>query len=132
MSAFSPVPTWLRTYFENRVGRVLEHPVKRYILVEYHSGPRLAGELQAFLNHAGELLAQRGWNKLHAHTGTMAALTAEEITSLTDYWATQKYASTDLYSAMLLPHEVFAQLSYRGTGSIMRPLTISNLVKRNR
>lgn len=120
---FSPASTSLHTYFENPVGRVLEHPVEHYIRVEYCTGPRQAGELQAFLNHAGELLAQRGWDKLLHHEGSMAALTPEEIASISDYWSTQKHSPTDLYGAMLLPHEVFAQLSWKGNGLTMRPLT---------
>ena len=118
----SPVPTLLRTYFENPVGRVLEHPTEQYIQVEYRTGPRKMGELQAFLNHAGALLAQHGWDKLQQHAGGIAALTPEEIESLTSYWSTQTHSSTDLYGAMLLPHEVFAQLSWKGNGATMRPL----------
>jgi hypothetical protein len=124
MSAFSPAPTLLHTYFENPVGRLLEHPVEHYIQVEYHTGPRQLGELQAFLNHAGKLLAQRGWDKLQHHEGRMPALTPEEVTLITDYWSNQKHSSTDLYGAMLLPHEVFAQLSWKGKGLTMKPLTV--------
>ncbi|RZK31091.1 MAG: hypothetical protein EOO63_05045 [Hymenobacter sp.] len=123
MSTFSPATPLLRTYFENPVGRLLEHPTEQYIRVEYRTGPRQLGELQTFLNHAGALLAQRGWDKLQHHEGSMAALTLEEITSITDYWSTQKHSPTDLYGAMLLPHEVFAQLSWKGNGLAMRPLT---------
>jgi hypothetical protein len=119
------MPILLHTYFENPVGRLLEHPVERYIQVEYGTGPRQTGELQAFLNHAGQLLAQHGWDKLQHHEGKMAALTPEEVTSITDYWSTQKHSSTDLYGAMLLPHEVFAQLSWKGKGSTMQPLTVA-------
>lgn len=123
MSALDSTPTTLHTYFENQAGRLLEHPVERYIHVEYRTGSRQVGELQAFLNKAGELLAQRGWDKLHHHEGHMSALTSEEITMLTDYWATKEHAPTDLYGAMLLPHEVFAQLSWKGKGATMRSLT---------
>jgi hypothetical protein len=123
VSTFSPAPTPLRTYFENPVGRLLEHPVEQYIQVEYRTGPRQLGELQAFLNHAGELLAQRGWDKLQHHEGRMDALTPEEIMLITDYWSNQKHSPTDLYGAMLLPHEVFAQLSWKGNGLSMRPLS---------
>ena len=126
MSTFSPAPALLHTYFENPVGRVLEHPVEQYFQLEYRTGPRQMGELQAFLNHAGELLAQRGWGKLAHHEGTMEALTPEETTLIVDYWSTQKHSPTDLYGALLLPHEVFAQLSWKGDGSTMRPLTISS------
>lgn len=119
----------LHTYFENPVGRLLEDPVEQYILVEYRTGPRQLGELQAFLNHAGTLLAQRGWDKLQHHKGVMAAFTPEEITWITNYWSTNKHSATDIYGAMLLPHEVFAQLSWKGNGSTMRPLTVSGAGK---
>lgn len=122
MSTFNPVSLPLRTYFENPVGRLLEHPVEQYIQVEYCTGPRQVGELQAFLNQAGKLLAQRGWDKLQYHEGSMAALTPEEIAVIANYWSTQKHSPTDLYAAMLLPHEVFAQLSWKGNGSTARPL----------
>ena len=126
MSTFSPAPTSLRTCFENPVGRLLEHPIERYIQVEYRTGPRQMSELRAFLNHAGKLLAQRGWDMLQHHEGKMAALTPEEIRWITDYWFTQKHSATDLYGAMLLPHEVFAQLSWKGNGSTTRPLAMAS------
>jgi hypothetical protein len=130
VSTFNPVSARLRTYFENPVGRLLEHPVEQYIQVEYLTGPREVGELQAFLNHAGALLAQRGWDKLQHHEGKMAALTPEETTLLVDYWSTQTHSPTDLYGAMLLPHEVFAQLSWKGNGLTMPPL--ANFIKSDR
>jgi hypothetical protein len=116
MSTFNPVSTPLHTYFENPVGRVLEHPVEHYIQVEYCTGPRKTGELQVFLNHVGELLAQRGWDKLQYHEGSIPDLTPEEITLMATYWSTQRHSPTDLYGALLLPHEVFAQLSWKGNG----------------
>jgi hypothetical protein len=54
----------------------------------------------------------------------MATLTPEEIALTTDYWFTQKHFPTDLYGALLLPHEVFAQLSWKGDGSTMRFLAL--------
>jgi hypothetical protein len=121
---FNPISTVLHTYFENAVGRLLEHPIERYISVEYHKGPRQLSELQYFLSHAGQLLAQRGWDKLHSHNGMMAAFTAEELAWIIEYWSTKTHRPTDLYSAMLLPHDVFARLSWKGSGSTMQPLTI--------
>jgi hypothetical protein len=111
------LPIGLHTYFENAVGRLLEHPVERYITVEYHTGPRQLGELQAFLSHAGRLLAQHGWDQLRSAKGMMAAFTADELVWIIDYWSTKTHRSTDLYSAMLLPHDVFARLSWKGTSS---------------
>jgi hypothetical protein len=125
VSTFNPVSARLRTYFENPVGRLLEHPFEQYIQVEYGTGPRQAGELQTFLNHAGELLAQHGWDKLQQQ-GSLTALTPEEITAIVNYWATQRHSPTDLYGALLLPHEVFAQLSCKGNGSTMRPIAVAS------
>jgi hypothetical protein len=113
------LPIGLHTYFENAVGRLLEHPVERYITVEYHTGPRQLGELQAFLSHAGQLLAQHGWDELRSAKGMMAAFTADELVWIIDYWSTKTHRPTDLYSAMLLPHDVFARLSWKGTSSII-------------
>jgi hypothetical protein len=118
------MPAVLHTYFENAVGRLLEHPVEQYILVEYRTGPRKLSELQAFLNHAGQILAQRGWDNVQRHEGMMAACTPEEIAWITEYWNTKTHCRTDLYGAMLLPHDVFAQLSWKGSGSTMQPLTV--------
>jgi hypothetical protein len=114
------IPSLLHTYFENAVGRLLEYPVELYISVEYHAGPRQLDELQSFLNQAGQLLAQRGWDKLRSDKGMMAAFTAEELAWIIEYWATKKHRPTDLYSAMLLPHDVFARLSWKGASSIIQ------------
>jgi hypothetical protein len=114
------IPSLLHTYFENAVGRLLEHPVEQYISVEYHTGPRQLGELQSFLNQAGQLLAQHGWDKLRSDKGMMAAFTAEELSWIIEYWSTKKHRPTYLYSAMLLPHDVFARLSWKGTNSIIQ------------
>lgn len=112
---FNPASTTaLSTYFENPVGRLLEHPVSNCISVEYSQGPRKPSELQAFLTEAGQLLAARGWDKLLGDQTLMAPFTPEETEWITDYWQTKKPKRTDLlYGAMLLPHDVFAQLSWK-------------------
>lgn len=112
----------LHTYFENSVGRLLEHPAGHYISVEYRTGPRQLSELQAFLSHAGQLLARRGWDKLLSHQGLMTPFTPEEIEWITGYWRTKAQQRTDmLYGALLLPHEVFARLSWKGGRSTTLP-----------
>ncbi len=104
------------TYFENAVGRLLAHPAGHYIAVEYHHGPRQLHELQAFLTHAGELIARWGWDKLLSPQATMPAFTSEEIAWLGAYWRTKSPQRTHLlYGALLLPHEVFAHLSWKGS-----------------
>jgi hypothetical protein len=125
----SPIPTVLHTYFENAVGRLLEHPVEQYVLVEYRTGPRQLSELQAFLNQAGQLLAQRGWDNVQRHEGMMAAFTPAELAWITEYWSSKTHRPTDLYSAMLLPHDIFAQLSWKASGPTMQPLSVLSLVR---
>lgn len=106
----------LHTYFENSVGRLLEHPADHYIVVEYRVGPRQLSELQDFLTHAGQLLAHRGWDKLLSHQGLMSTFTPEEVEWVTGYWRTKEQHQTAmLYGALLLPHEVFALLSWRSS-----------------
>jgi hypothetical protein len=115
------------TYFENSVGRLLEDPAGQYISVEFHTGPRQLSELQAFLSHAGQLLAHRGWDKLRTHQSLMGAFTPEEIEWITGYWRKKTQQCTNmLYGALLLPHEVFAHLSWKGGRSAAIPLVSSN------
>jgi hypothetical protein len=110
------VSTTLRTYFENSVGCLLEHPTEGFIEVHYHTGPRQLSELHVFLNQAGQLLAQRGWNKVRGTENLLPAFTSEELEWVTEYWLSKQYQGTDLYSALLLPHEVLARLSWKGNG----------------
>lgn len=115
----NPIPTPpAYTYFENPVGRLLEHPAGHYISVEYHDGPRQLSELQAFLTHAGLLLARCGWDKLLGQQGLMGAFTPEEIEWAAGYWRTKTAQPIALlYGALLLPHEVFLHLSWKGGAS---------------
>lgn len=102
------------TYFENSLGRLLEHPAGHYITIEFRSGPRQLLELADFLTHAGQLLARWGWDKLLGHQGLMASFTFEETEWLAAYWCGQaSYSVALLYGAQLLPHEVFARLSWK-------------------
>jgi hypothetical protein len=102
----------LRLYFENPVGRLYEQPLGQYVLVEYHAGPRKFSELQAFLQHAGQLLQRHGWHKLLGDQRRMAPFTPEEVAWVTGFWLTSAQRRTSvLYGAVLLPHDVFARLS---------------------
>ncbi len=102
----------LRLYYENSVGRLLEQPAGQYVVVQYHPGPRKLNELQAFLTHAGQLLSRQGWHKLLGDQRLMAPFTPEEIAWVTEYWLTSAQRRTsELYGAVLLPHDVFARLS---------------------
>lgn len=102
------------TYFKNSVGCLLAHPAGHYITVEYYPGPRQLSDLQAFLAHAGQLLARWGWDKLLGQQGQMAPLTQEEMNWLTQFWRSKAQTRSDiLYGALLLPHDAFAHLSWR-------------------
>jgi hypothetical protein len=101
------------TYFENSLGRLLEHPAGHYIAIEYYPGPRIFSELVDFLTHAGQLLAHWGWDKLLGYQGLMAPFTSEETELVATLWGSQAtYSVALLYGAQLLPQEVFARLSW--------------------
>ncbi|WP_426059761.1 hypothetical protein [Hymenobacter sp. B1770] len=116
-----------RIYFENAVGRLVEHP-DGYALFRYHPGQRKFSDFQALLTHMSSLLARRRWNRLLGDQRQMSPHTAQETAWIRDVWlgATTRRPST-LYGAMLLAHDVFARLSMnqvlqdaRNTGLVYR------------
>lgn len=98
-----------RIYFENPVGRILEHP-SEYAVVAYNAGPRQLSHLQAFLTHTGQLLRRNGWFKLLGDQRLMSPFTEEEQKWIVEYWLAHAH-ETGLYGAVLVPHDVFARLS---------------------
>jgi hypothetical protein len=101
------------SYFKNAVGHLLTHPLGDFIAVEYYSGPRQPADLQAFLLHAGRLLARWGWDKLLHQQGQMAPVTPAETDWLLTFWRSQvQDRSFILHGALLLPHDAFARLSW--------------------
>ena len=105
-------------YFENPIGRLLEHPTGLYTSIEYYQGPRQFNDLLAFLTHAGQLLARWGWDTLvgYSQRAMLPELTAEEANSLATHWRMEApHSLALLYGAQLLPHEVFARLSWMAT-----------------
>jgi hypothetical protein len=102
--------------FENSIGRLLVHPSGHYIAIEYHPGPRQPSELQAFLMQAGKVLFEWGWDKLLTAHLSMPDFAQEEIEDIKAYWRTNPLQCRGLlYGALLLPHAVFAQLSWNGS-----------------
>jgi hypothetical protein len=100
-------------HFENAVGRVIAHPQGHYVAIEYYAGPRQPSELQTFLVEAGSVLLRWGWNSLLTTHLSMPSFTQEEIEEIRNYWqlnAPQRPGI--LYGALLLPHSVFARLSF--------------------
>lgn len=89
------------------------HPSGLYLAIEYYTGPRMPTELQAFLLQAGYMLSRWGWDKLLTAHLSMPDFTPEEIEEIKAYWrANVSQSPSLLYGALLLPHKVFAQLSW--------------------
>ncbi|MBX0290701.1 hypothetical protein K3G63_09645 [Hymenobacter sp. HSC-4F20] len=101
----------VQLYFENPVGRLLEHP-SGYLVVQYGAGKRKFEDMQVYLTKARELLQRRGWYKVLGDQRNMTAFTQEERSWITENWL-NKAASPGqpYYGAVLLSHDVFARLS---------------------
>ena len=101
----------MRLYFENPVGRLLEHP-DGYALVQYAPGARDFPTYQAFLTHTSQLLRRHGWHKMLADQRQMAPFTDEERNWIREFWlARSENEGYELFGAILVPADVFAQLS---------------------
>jgi hypothetical protein len=101
----------MRLYFENPVGRLLEHP-DGYALVQYAPGARDFPTYQAFLTHTSQLLRRHGWHKMLADQRQMAPFTDEERDWIREFWlARSEDEGYELFGAILIPADVFAQLS---------------------
>jgi hypothetical protein len=125
-SQYSLLPV-LRLYFENPVGRVLEHP-DGYAVVRFHNGARNLQHFQALMEHTWQLLQRHSWHKLLGDQRIMAPFTTEESRWLLT--AGQLMASkgaTGLFGAVILPHDVFARLS---VSKAMENATVSDLTYR--
>lgn len=106
-------------YFKNAVGELLAHPMGHYITVEYYTGPRQPADLLAFVAQAGQMLARWGWDKLSSERGQMPALSSVEEDWLVAFWHSQPQSyTTVLYGVLLLPHDLFARLSWRSRASV--------------
>jgi hypothetical protein len=104
--------TTLEPYYESAIGRLLEQPAGKYIMVEYKAGPRKLIDLQAFLHHASLLLERRGWYKMLGDHRLMSPFTPEESKWITSHWLSRdQQRHPTLYGAVLLPQDVFARLS---------------------
>jgi hypothetical protein len=101
----------MRLYFENPVGRLLEHP-DGYALVQYTAAPRDFAVFQAFLTHTHHLLRRHGWHKMLADQRHMAPFTDEERHWIGQDWlarsASDGYA---LFGAIIIPTDVYAHLA---------------------
>ncbi|AIZ63968.1 hypothetical protein PK28_10215 [Hymenobacter sp. DG25B] len=97
-------------YFENPVGRIMEHP-DEYAVIQYHAGERALDCLQAFLRHTGQLLRLHGWNRLLGDQRLMSPYTPEESQWIVEYWLAHQNQGQAVYGAVILPEDEFARLS---------------------
>ncbi|WP_210521355.1 hypothetical protein [Hymenobacter terricola] len=101
----------MRLYFENPIGRLLEHP-DGYALVQYAAGPRDFATFQAFLTHTGQLLRRYGWHKMLADQRAMAPFTEEESHWITNHWLARNASDGyELYGAVVIPSNEYARLA---------------------
>jgi hypothetical protein len=100
-----------KLYFENTVGRLLEHP-DGYVVFIYKPGKRRLADLQALLTHTRNLLERNKWNRLLGDQRLMTPFTDEESAWIVDYWLDgSRQRPGGIYSAIILAHDVFARLS---------------------
>ena len=121
------MPDSLCLYVENPVGGILAHP-EGWTVVEHSPGARKLSGLQAFLNHTGQLLQSRGWNRIPGDRRRMATFTEEEKVRIVDYWLSQRQRRPEkLYGAVILPHDAYASLS---VSQVMREASVAALTFR--
>jgi len=117
-----------KLYFENSVGRLLEHP-EGFAIFQYYPGKRKLSDLQALLTHTSNLLHRNNWNRLLGDQRQMAPFTEEESAWIVNYWLdSSRYRSEGLYGAILLADDVFARLSM---DQVMHEAKASALTYRN-
>lgn len=100
-----------RLYFENSVGRLLEHP-EGFVIFQYLPGKRKLSDLQALLAHTRNLLDRNHWHRMLGDQRHMAPFTEEESTWIVNYWLdSPRQRAGGLYGAIILANDVFARLS---------------------
>lgn len=99
-----------KLYFENKVGRLLEHP-DGYAIFAYHPGERQLSDLQALLTHTRNLLERNQWHRMLGDQRLMSPFTAEESAWIVDYWLDgSRQRPSGLYAAVLVSPDDFALL----------------------
>lgn len=115
----------MRLYFENPVGRLMEHP-DGYALVQYNAGSRDFASFQAFLTHTHQLLRRHGWHKLLADQRAMLPFTEQERHWLGHEWLSRSTGDGyELYGAVVVPSNEAAHhiLSQAAAGAQQSPYT---------
>lgn len=110
-------------YFENAMGRILEHP-NGYAWLRYYPGQRTLSDVQGFLTHTGRLLQRYGWHRLLSDQRLLLPFTEDERLLILDYWQTRQIAYGMVTGAVVLSQDVFTRLSFsqiqqRAKGALM-------------
>lgn len=101
----------LPIYFENAVGRLLEHP-DGYAYFQYYPGKRKLSDLQALLTHTSRLLQRNKWCKILGDQRLMLPFTDEESAWIVEHWlAHDRQRPGGIYAAVILANDVFARLA---------------------
>ncbi|WBO85990.1 hypothetical protein [Hymenobacter yonginensis] len=98
-------------YFENAVGRILEHP-EGYAWVIYKDTRRGITEFRALLTHLGQLLLRRGWSRILVDMHLIQPLSEPEKQFLVDEWYSRKIARPEhVCVAYLAAQDAVSRLS---------------------
>lgn len=98
-------------YFENAMGRILEHP-DGYAVLRYHSSRRTLADVEQFLQQTGGLLQRRRWRRLFSDQRLLSPFTEDEQALILDYWQARHFTAGSVTGAVLLSHNVFTRLSF--------------------
>jgi len=107
-----PLPfAGLPVYFQNAVGRLLEHPAG-YVVFQYHAGKRALADFRALLTHTGQLLRRNRWHRILADQRRMTPFTEQETAWVTTFWLDPaNQPPGGLHAAVMLADDVFARLA---------------------
>ncbi|TGD82564.1 hypothetical protein [Hymenobacter wooponensis] len=98
-------------YFENAMGRILEHP-NGYALIRYHSGKRTLADVQDLLTNLGRLLQKRGWFKMLSDQRLLSPLSEEEQALALDYWQNRHFLFGATVGAVIMANNQSTRLSF--------------------
>jgi hypothetical protein len=98
-------------FFENAMGRVLEHP-NGYALIRYNPGKRTLADVQDLLMNLGRLLQKRGWFKLLSDQRLLSPLSEEEQALILDYWQARHFLFGATVGAVILANNLSTRLSF--------------------
>jgi len=106
-----PLFAGLPVYFQNAVGRLLEHPAG-YIVFQYNPGKRSFAAFQTLITHTALLLRRNRWHRLLADQRLMMPFTDEETAWVSAFWLDPaNQPPRGLFAAILLANDVFARLA---------------------